>query len=122
MTSGQDVSEYLDTFGLVKSYFFKFFEKMKLKKIEKKSKKKMSWCLDAPEDEAISLFPGLLANPDMRLSRHSHSILSRGGIRLIHVVRFGTVPRLYHPQRLAHSRSFSGRQPPRAHALSAGRP
>ncbi len=32
MTSGQDVSEYLDTFGLVKSYFFKFFERMKLKK------------------------------------------------------------------------------------------
>jgi hypothetical protein len=27
MTSGQDVSEYLDTLGLVKSYFFKFFEK-----------------------------------------------------------------------------------------------
>jgi hypothetical protein len=26
MISGQDVSEYLDTFGLVKSYFFKFFE------------------------------------------------------------------------------------------------
>jgi hypothetical protein len=25
MTSGQDVSEYLDTLGLVKSYFFKFF-------------------------------------------------------------------------------------------------
>ncbi len=68
MTSGQDVSEYLDTFGLVKSYFFKFFEKMQLKKIEKKSKKKMSWCSDAPEDEAIFLFPGLLANPDMRLS------------------------------------------------------
>jgi hypothetical protein len=39
MTSGQDVSEYLDTFGLVKSYFFKF-EKKKLKKIEKKSRKK----------------------------------------------------------------------------------
>jgi hypothetical protein len=37
MTSGQDVSEYLDTFGLVKSYFFKFFEKMELKKIEKKN-------------------------------------------------------------------------------------
>jgi hypothetical protein len=37
MTSGQDVSEYLDTFGLVKSYFFKFFEKMQLKKIEKKN-------------------------------------------------------------------------------------
>jgi hypothetical protein len=32
MTSGQDVSEYLDTFGLVKSCFFKFFEKMQLKK------------------------------------------------------------------------------------------
>jgi len=28
----------------------------------------MSWCSDAPEDEAISLFAGLLANPDMRLS------------------------------------------------------
>jgi hypothetical protein len=68
MTSGQDVSEYFDTFGLVKSYFFKFFEKMQVKKIEKKSKKKMSWCSDAPEDEAISLFAGLLANPDMRLS------------------------------------------------------
>jgi hypothetical protein len=25
MTSGQDVSEYLDILGLVKSYFFKFF-------------------------------------------------------------------------------------------------
>jgi hypothetical protein len=37
MTSGQDVSEYLDTLGLVKSYFFKFFEEKKLKKIEKKN-------------------------------------------------------------------------------------
>lgn len=27
----------------------------------------MSWCSDAPEDEAISLFAGLLANPDMSL-------------------------------------------------------
>jgi hypothetical protein len=27
MTSGQDVNEYLDTLGLVKSYFFKFFGK-----------------------------------------------------------------------------------------------
>ncbi len=62
------MSEYLDTFGLVKSYFFKFCEKMQLKKIEKKLKKKMSWCSDAPEDEAISLFAGLLANPDMTLS------------------------------------------------------
>jgi hypothetical protein len=39
------------------------------KKIEKKSKKKMSWCSDAPEDEAISLFAGLLANPDVPLSQ-----------------------------------------------------
>jgi hypothetical protein len=28
----------------------------------------MSWCTDAPEDEAISLFAGLLANPDVPLS------------------------------------------------------
>ena len=28
----------------------------------------MSWCSDAPEDEAISLFAGLLDNPDVRLS------------------------------------------------------
>ena len=54
-------AEYLDTLGLVKSYFFKFFQK---KKIEKK----MSGCSDAPEDEAISLFAGLLANPDVPLS------------------------------------------------------
>jgi hypothetical protein len=26
MTSGQDVSDYLDTLGLVKSYFYKCFE------------------------------------------------------------------------------------------------
>jgi hypothetical protein len=45
MTSGQDVSEYLDTFGLVKSYFFKFFEKMQLKKKLKKNRKKK--CLGA---------------------------------------------------------------------------
>jgi hypothetical protein len=35
MTSGQDVSEYLDTFGLVKSYFLSFLRK-KNKKIEEK--------------------------------------------------------------------------------------
>jgi hypothetical protein len=29
----------------------------------------MSWCSDAPENEAISLFAGLLANPDMTLSQ-----------------------------------------------------
>jgi hypothetical protein len=33
MTSGQDVSEFLDILGLVKSYFSSFFEK-KLKKNE----------------------------------------------------------------------------------------
>jgi hypothetical protein len=54
--------------GLVKSYFSKLFEK---KKFEKKSKKKMSWCSDASEDEAISLFAGLLANPDVPLSLDS---------------------------------------------------
>ncbi len=32
----------------------------------------MSWCSDAPEDEAISLFAGLLANPDVRLSLVLH--------------------------------------------------
>jgi hypothetical protein len=62
MTSGQDVSEYLDTLGLVKSYFFKFFEK------KEKIEKKMSLCTDAPEDEVISLFAGLLPNPDVPLS------------------------------------------------------
>ncbi len=31
----------------------------------------MSWCTDAPEDEAISLFAGLLANPDVPLSRRT---------------------------------------------------
>ena len=55
MTSGQDVSEYLDTLGLVKSYFSSFLRK-KIKKIEKK-------CLGAPtppEDQTIFLFPGLI--------------------------------------------------------------
>jgi hypothetical protein len=28
----------------------------------------MSWCSDAPEDQAICLFAGLLANPDVPLS------------------------------------------------------
>jgi hypothetical protein len=67
MTSGQDVSDYLDTLGLVKSYFFKFFEE---KKIEKKSGKKWSWWSGAPEDKVISLFVGLLANPDVPLTRN----------------------------------------------------
>ena len=67
MTSGQDVSDYLDTLGLVNSYFSSFLRK----KIEKKSRKKLSWCSDAPEDEAISLFVGLLANPDVPLSPYT---------------------------------------------------
>jgi hypothetical protein len=64
MTSGQDVSEFLDTLGLVKSYFFKFFEKKKLKK----SRIFFFGCSDAPEDQVICLFAGLLAKPDMPLS------------------------------------------------------
>jgi hypothetical protein len=44
MTSGRDVSEYLDTLGLVKSYVFKFFGK----KIEKKSRKKNVLVLRRP--------------------------------------------------------------------------
>ena len=66
MTSGQDVSEYLDTLGLVKSYFSSF--------LRKKSRKKMSWCSDAPEDQAICLFAGLLANPDMPLSLRQKTV------------------------------------------------
>ena len=42
----------------------------------------MSWCSDAPEDEAISLFAGLLANPDMRLSLYIKLYISSG--RLYH--------------------------------------
>ncbi len=63
MTSGQDVSEYLDILGLVKSYFSSFFKKIK------KIKNFFFVCsADAPEDEAICLFAGLLANPDVPLS------------------------------------------------------
>ena len=46
-----------------------------MKKIKKKIKKKMSGCSDAPEDEAISLFAGLLSNPDVPLSLDSHDVL-----------------------------------------------
>ncbi len=66
MTSGQDVSEYLDTFGLLNHIFPSFFEKKT--SVKKNRKNKMSWCSDAPEDEVISLFAGLLANPDVPLS------------------------------------------------------
>ena len=54
MTSGHDVSENLDPLGLVKSYFFKFFEKNK--KIEKKN----LGAPTSPEDKAICLFAGLV--------------------------------------------------------------
>jgi hypothetical protein len=37
MTSGQDVSEYLDTLGLVKSYFSSFLRKKNFKKIGRKN-------------------------------------------------------------------------------------
>jgi hypothetical protein len=64
MTSGQDVSEFLDILGLVKSYFSSFFVEKKIKKIEN------FFCgaPDAPEDQSICLFAGLLTNPDMALS------------------------------------------------------
>ena len=35
----------------------------------------MSWCSDAPEDEVISLFAGLLANPDVPLSLYVKGLL-----------------------------------------------
>ncbi len=67
MTSGQDVSEYLDILGLVKSYFSSFFGEKKIKK----SRFFFLWCsAGAPEDEVICLFAGLLANPDVPLSPH----------------------------------------------------
>ena len=64
MTSGQDVSEFLDILGLVKSYLPSFFGRKKIKK------SRIFFCgaPDAPEDQAICLFAGLLANPDMALS------------------------------------------------------
>ncbi len=65
MTSGQDLSEYLDTLGLFNHIFPSFFEKKKLKKLEKKN----VFVLRRPEDEVISLFEGLLADPDVSL-RH----------------------------------------------------
>jgi hypothetical protein len=67
------VSEYLDTLGLIKSYFFKFFEKKNRKKIGEK----MSRWSDAPEDQAICLFAGLLANLDVPLSP-SRKLFSTG--------------------------------------------
>jgi hypothetical protein len=73
MTSGQEVSEYLDTVGLVKSYFSSLLREKKTffkenQKKKKKIRKKNVLVSDAPEDEAISSFAGLLANPDVPLS------------------------------------------------------
>ncbi len=69
MTSGQDVSEFLDILGLVKSYFSSFFLKKKNKK-----NREFFFCgaPDASEDQAICLFAGLLANPDVPLSLTRH--------------------------------------------------
>jgi hypothetical protein len=81
MTSGHDVSEYVGTLGLVKSYFFKFFEN----KMKKKSrKKKYLGAPTPPEDEEICLFAGLLANPDIVLSLEYQdgSPLSSRGLNL----------------------------------------
>jgi hypothetical protein len=52
------VSESLDTLGLVKSYFSSF--------LRKKIKKNYVFVVRTPQ--AICLFAGLLANPDMPLS------------------------------------------------------
>ncbi len=44
----------------------------------------MSWCSDAPEDEAISLFAGLLANPDVPLRLNNEKdMCSNKGFRVI---------------------------------------
>jgi hypothetical protein len=70
MASGQDVSEYLDTLGLVKSHFSSF-----LRKKIKKSRKKIFGAPTTPQDQAICLFAGLLANPDVPLSLRSLGFL-----------------------------------------------
>jgi hypothetical protein len=65
MTSGQDVSKFLDILGLGKSYFSSFFGENKINKIDIF----FFGAPDAPEDQVICLFEGLVANPDMALSR-----------------------------------------------------
>jgi hypothetical protein len=67
MTSGQDVSEYLDTLGLVKSYFSSFLSYFSNFFLQKNRRKKNVLVLRGPEDETISLFAGLV-NPDVPLS------------------------------------------------------
>jgi hypothetical protein len=68
MSSGQDVSEFLDILGLVtqlNSYFSSFVGE---KKIKINREFFFVGAPDAPEDQAICLFAGLIANPDMALS------------------------------------------------------
>ncbi len=84
MTSGQGVSEYLDTLGLVKSYFSSFFV-VKIKKIENFF---FVVLRRRPEDEAICMFAGLLANPDVPLS------LRRLGFFSFSITVFVTAPTL----------------------------
>jgi hypothetical protein len=58
MTSGQDVSEFLDILGLVKSYFPSFFG-------EKKIQNRQFFFVvysDAPEDQVICLFTDRIAS------------------------------------------------------------
>jgi hypothetical protein len=45
--------------------------------MKEKSKKKMSWYSDAPEDDAIFLFEGFLTNPDVSLSRRARLKIRR---------------------------------------------
>jgi hypothetical protein len=72
MTSGQDVSDFLDILGLVKSYFSSFFGENKIKKSTI-----FFWCFSGrPEDQAICLFGGLLTKPDMPLS-HSTKLVQQ---------------------------------------------
>jgi hypothetical protein len=78
MTSGQDVSEFLDTSGLVKSYFSSFLRK----KIKKNREIFFWWCSDASEDQEIGLFGGFLANPDMPLSLYECRCDERSKLKL----------------------------------------
>ena len=69
MTSGQDVSEYLDTLGLV-NHIFQVFGEKKIRGLKKIEGKKRLGAPTPPEDQAICLFAGLLDNPDVPLSPH----------------------------------------------------
>ena len=66
MTSGQDVSEYLDTLGLVKSYFSSFLRKKIKKNREKKS-------LGDPSPQRIRRF-ACLQDCSLTLTYHLASV------------------------------------------------